>query len=59
MTEFGQKAADILAAADKRSMALLTAHKAVIQLLSDVLLKEKELSGEVFMEAFNKHRSNG
>lgn len=59
MTAFGQKAEDILAAADKRSMALLTAHKAVIQLLSDVLLKEKELSGEVFMETFNKHRSNG
>lgn len=59
MTEFGQTAADILAAADKRSMELLTAHKAVIQTLSDMLLKEKELSGEDFMAAFNSHRGNG
>jgi len=59
MTGFGQTAADILAAADQRSAELLTAHKAVLQILSDMLLKEKELSGEAFMEAFNKHRSNG
>ncbi len=59
MTEFGKTAADILAAADKRSMELLTAHKAVIQTLRDMLLKEKELSGEAFMQAFNAHRNNG
>ena len=59
MTAFGEKAADILSAADKRSRELLTAHKAVIQTLSDMLLKEKELSGEAFMEAFHAHRGNG
>lgn len=53
MTSFGKTAAEILDAADKASLQILSRHQAQLEPLCAVLMEKKELSGEEFFQLFS------